>query len=178
MGTGSPRRWVAWCAYGAFLSALPTALWRILLAAGLTLGTPSAWRAAQEIPGSGTWYVLGLSVLQLIAAACSFALAVDVRRLVPGWVPGWLERRVPVLTATAGLVGASLLALIVAMSVIAWENVDPFAGQSYDGWAWLCLVCYLCAALWPVLLAAASVGCLMRLRQRDGAAREGSTGTR
>ena len=79
-------RWIKGCAYGAFLAALPTALWRIALAAGFTLGTPTEWRAVQDIPGSGTWYLLGLSAVQLAAAACSFAFVVDVRPLVPGQI--------------------------------------------------------------------------------------------
>lgn len=87
----SHQRWITWCAYGAFAAAVPTALWRIVLAAGPTLGTPAEWRAAQDIPGTGTAYVLGLSVLQLLAATCSFALVVDVDRLTPHWTPGWLR---------------------------------------------------------------------------------------
>ncbi|GAB3456531.1 hypothetical protein [Actinophytocola sediminis] len=164
-----PPRWISWCAYGAFLAALPTALWRIVLAAGPSLGTPDRWRAAQDIPGTGTWYVLGLSVFQLIAAACSFAFVVDARRLTPRWAPGWARRRAETLIGVFGLVGAALLTMIVGMSVVAWDKVDPFAGQAYDGWAWLCLGAYLCAALWPVLLAAASVGHLGRLRRRVSA---------
>lgn len=160
--TSSGGPWTRWCAYGAFLAALPTALWRIAIAAGLTLGTPAEWRVAQDIPGSGTWYVLGLSVVQLVAAACSFALVVDVRRLTPGRLPDRLRRWLPVLIGGAGLAGSALLALIVTMSILAWEKVDPFAGHGYDGWAWLCLACYLCAALWPVLLAVASLGYLVR----------------
>ncbi|OLF10691.1 hypothetical protein BLA60_16135 [Actinophytocola xinjiangensis] len=158
-------RWIRWCAYGAFAAAVPTALWRIVLAAGPTLGTPARWRAAQDIPGTGTWYVLTLSVLQLLAAACAFALVVDVRRLTPRWTPEWLRRRAGTLVGVAGIAGSGLLLLIVGMSVIAWDKVDPFAGQPYDGWAWLCLGSYLCAALWPVLLMPASIGYLAHRRR-------------
>ncbi|MFC7404021.1 hypothetical protein [Georgenia alba] len=161
--TPAPR-WVVWCASGAFLAALPTALWRLALAAGHPLGTPDEWRAFQDIPGAGTGYVLGLSALQLLAAACAFALVVDVRQLMPGRVPGWARRRIPTFVAVCGLVGAAVLGLIVTMSVVAWDRVDPFAGQPYDGWAWLCAACYVCAAFWPPLLAAASVGHLLRER--------------
>jgi hypothetical protein len=41
----------AWCAYAAIAVALPTALWRLPLAMGATLGTPDAWREQQDIPG-------------------------------------------------------------------------------------------------------------------------------
>ena len=62
----------------------------------------------------------------------------------------------------AGLLGAAALAFLVVTSIIAWDRVDPFAGQPYDGWAWLCLICYLLAVPWPVVLAAAAVGYLRR----------------
>jgi len=151
-------RWIKGCAYGAFLAALPTALWRIALAAGFTLGTPTEWRAVQDIPGSGTWYLLGLSAVQLAAAACSFAFVVDMRPLVPGRLRRWT----PAFIGGAGLIGTALLVLIVTMSVLSWEKVDPFAGHGGNGWAWLCLVCYLCAVLWPVFLAVASTRFLVR----------------
>lgn len=158
-------RWIVWCVYGSFLAALPTALWRIFLAAGFTLGTPAAWRDFQDIPGGGNWYVLGLSIAQLIAATCGLALAVDIRRLtpwLPGWIPAWLRRHAAAIGGITGIVGSAVLAVLVAMSAIAWDNVDPFGGQSYDFWAWLCLGCYLVAPLWPALLGAASIGYLAR----------------
>lgn len=50
----------------------------------------------------------------------------------------------------------------VAGDDLAWDRVDPFAGQVHDGWAWLCLVCHLYAVPWPPLLAALAVGRLRR----------------
>ena len=67
-----------------------------------------------------------------------------------------------VLGLSAGLASASALAVLVAMSVIAWDRVGPFAGADYDAWMWLSLACYLIAAAWPALLAAASLGRLTR----------------
>jgi hypothetical protein len=160
--TAPMPRWIVWCAYGAFVSALPTVLWRIPLGAGFTLGTPAAWREVQEIPGNGTWYVLGLSAFQFMAAACCLALSIDVRRLTPGWAPVWLRQRAGTIGGTIGLAGTVILAVIVVMSIVAWDRVDPFAGVPYGGWGWLCLCCYLAAALWPILLAAASIGYLAR----------------
>lgn len=156
--------WIRWCAWASFLVALPTAVWRVLPGFGIPLGTPVAWREFQELPGAGTSYVLGLSLMQLAAAACCLLFAVDVRRFVPGLLPERLRRCVPVLVGVAGMIGAVVLILLIVMSIIAWDKVDPFAGEPYDGWAWLSLVCYLLAALWPVFLVPASLGHLARHR--------------
>lgn len=126
------------------------------------MGTPEEWRAFQNLPGTGTWYVITLSVLQLLAAACCLALAVDARRIVPKWAPSWARPAAPYIVGVSGLVGAAALSVIVVMSTIAWDKVDPFAGQDYDGWAWLSLACYLVAVLWPLTLAPASIGYLAR----------------
>ncbi|MFC7344364.1 hypothetical protein [Saccharopolyspora griseoalba] len=161
MGDEFRRRAVVWCACGAFAAALPTVVWRLLLAAGFELGTPAEWRAAQDIPGSGTWYVLGLSLVQLAAAACSFALVVDLRGLLPRRVPSAVRRAVPAAIATAALLGAVPLAVLVVMSVVARDAVDPFAGRPYGAWAWLSASAYLCAVLWPPLLASAAIAHLL-----------------
>lgn len=156
-----PRRIVA-CAWASFLVALPTALWRILPAIGVPLGTPDAWRAFQDFPGSGTWYALGLSAVQLAAAACCLLLSLDIRRVLPARTPPWVVRTAPIIGGTAGLAGAAILAYLVVASIMNWPLVDPFGGQPYDGWAWLCAACYLAAIPWPVLTAAASVDYLAR----------------
>src|SRR5690606_36389098 len=84
------------------------------------------------------------------------------RRVTPRWLPTDQRRRVPAIIGGTGIAGALVLALLVTMSVIAWEKVDPFASADYDVWARVCAGCYLLAALWPPLLGAASVGYLRR----------------
>ncbi|MCT2582235.1 hypothetical protein [Actinophytocola gossypii] len=155
---------VAWFAYAGMVVALPTALWRLPLAMGATLGTPDAWREEQSIPGAGAWYLVLLSVMQLAAIGCMLFLTVEPKKVTPRWLPARLRRLVPALVGGAGLAGALVLTLLVTMSIIAWDKVDPFAGTDYDAWAWLCAACYLLAALWPPLLGAASVGYLRRHR--------------
>ncbi|UVY85135.1 hypothetical protein NLU66_05925 [Brachybacterium sp. NBEC-018] len=160
------RRWMPWPiaagAFLAFLLALPTVIWRALPGLGLDLGTPEAWRALQHLPGEGTGYVLGLSAVQLAAAACCLLLAVDVRRVTPSLLGPRLGRALPRLIGGVGLLGALLLAAIVVFSVLAWDRVDPFAGQPADAWSLLCLACYLAAAAWPVVLAPVAIGYLAR----------------
>ena len=152
-----PPNVAAWCAYAAMAVALPTALWRLGLAAGFTLGTPDSWREFQDIPGTGTVYVLVLSVVQLLAIACMFTLTVHPKRLTPRRFPPVLARRVPLIVVSGGMAGTALLVLIVAMSVVAWDAVNPYAGVDYDVWAWLGTACYFVAVFWPALLGAASV---------------------
>jgi len=159
-------RWMPWpIAAGAvlaFLLALPTVVWRALPGLGLDLGTPEAWRALQHLPGEGTGYVLGLSAVQLAAAACCLLLAVGVRRVTPPLLGAAFGRALPRLIGGAGLLGALLLAAIVVFSVLAWDRVDPFAGQPADSWSLLCLACYLATAAWPVVLAPVAIGYLAR----------------
>lgn len=165
----SPVDLAAWCAYAAIAVALPTALWRLPLAMGATLGTPDAWREQQDIPGGGTWYLLVLSAMQLVAIGCMLLLAVEPKQVTPRWLPARLNRVVPAAVGGAGLAGALVLTLLVTMSIIAWDKVDPFAGTAYDAWAWLCAVCYLLAALWPPLLGVASIVYLRRHRAEPSA---------
>lgn len=153
---------VIWCTYAGMLAGLPTALWRLPLVMGATLGTPHIWREQQSIPGAGTWYLLLLSAMQLTAIGCMFFLTIAPRKVTPRWLPTHQSRLVPTIIGGTGIAGALVLALLVTMSVIAWDKVDPFASADYDAWAWVCAGCYLLAALWPPLLGAAAVGYLHR----------------
>ena len=70
---GTPR-WAVWSAYGAILSVIPFAVWRTAAGFGADLGTTQAWRDAEHLSGSGTVYVLSLSVLSIGAAALTLGL--------------------------------------------------------------------------------------------------------
>lgn len=150
--------WIVRCARIGAAAALPTALWRLGLAAGFTMGTPDAWRDLQDLPGAGTAYVAALSAVQLVAAGGCLLLTIDVRRLAPRWA----ARLAPRLVGGAGLVGGATLAGLVAMSILAWPRVNPFADQPLDAWNALAGGCYLVAIAWPVCVIPASVGYLRR----------------
>lgn len=160
----APPRWVAACAWGSLAAALPSALWRIGLAFG-DLGTPESWRVAQQIPGEGTAYVIALSVVQIAAAACSVALTVDLARIAPHALPAVVRSHASRAAALAGLAGAAVLAVLVTLTILRWENVDPFAGAAPSIWSAVCSAAYACAVAWPPLLAAASAGRLAQLRR-------------
>jgi hypothetical protein len=159
-------RWVPACAWLAVVAALPTVLWRAVVGLGADLGTPGHWRAAQHLPGSGTVYVLALSLIQLAAALLTLRLIRPRGDRVPGWgvrLPAWV-------VAVIAFTGAAVLVFLCVASAINWGNVDPFAGAPFTGWAGLCLACYLVAPLWPLFLIATTVGYLRsrRLTAADG----------
>ncbi|WP_157182694.1 hypothetical protein [Sciscionella marina] len=158
--------WVcAWLAVGA---AAPTVLWRAVVGLGAPLGTPVSWRAAQHIPGSGTVYVLVLSLLELVAALSTLALAHPDGDRIPRWSPVARRSRVPVaLVAGVALAGVVVLAFLCLAGALHWSSVDPFAGAPFTAWAALCRACYLVAPLWPVFLGITTCGYL-RCRRTGG----------
>jgi hypothetical protein len=152
----------AWLAVAA---ALPTVLWRVVVGFGAQLGTPEQWRAAEHIPGSGTVYVLVLSLLQLAAALLTLLLVHPRGDHVPGWSPIAARAQLPApLVAAIALLGAAALLFLCVASAINWGNVDPFAGVRFTGWAALCWASYAAAPLWPIFLIITTLGYLRSRR--------------
>lgn len=156
------------CGTGAIAAALPTVAWRALLGLGFELGTPAGWRNAQNLPGSGTSYVLTLSALQLCAALLTLVLILPHGDRVPPWRRTDPSRRLP-MTLVVGCsgIGTVLLGYLCIASAVNWSHVDPFSDAPSTAWAWLCWACYAAAPLWPVLLAVTTVG-YVRTRRRLG----------
>lgn len=156
------------CAWLAVAGALPTVLWRVLVGFGLTLGTPEWWRTAQELPGSGTAYVLTLSSVQLAAALATLLLIHPRGDRVPRWSPITPGARLPAsVVGTIALTGAAILVWLCVASAINWDAVDPFSdADGWNGWAVLARSCYAVAPLWPVFLTATTIGYL-RGRRAD-----------
>lgn len=167
-------KWAVAAAWTAVVAALPTVLWRALVGLGLDLGTPGSWRAAQDIPGAGTAYVLSLSALQLFAALLTLRLVRAGQDVVPRWSPAGAGRRLPtaVVVATA-LAGAVALTAVCVLSIRNWSAVDPFAGQPSSLWSKLGGGCYLAALVWPPALVTTVVGYIVG-RHRQG--RRGTAG--
>lgn len=143
------------CAYGAFWSVVPSAVWRVLMIVGLLPGTESLREF--ELAGSpvvGYGYVFALSALQL---GCGF--------LVVGLVKPWGERlagrRIPTLVPVV-LGGIGGLAVTWIFNI--WLVAAIAHGQRPDagllaGWPLVVMVwCYLCVLLWGPLTLASVFG--------------------
>jgi hypothetical protein len=172
---GTPR-WAVVCAYATLLSVVPCALWRTSIGFGAQLGTTQAWRDSQDIPGSGTFYVISLSVLSIAAAALTLGLVRQWGEVVPGWVPGLAGRRVPTaLVIVLAVAGAAAVMFICAMSAIHWQHLIGYAGRPAPGWYQLAVGAYLPALLWgPLLLT--TTAAYWRRRTRTATATTGSEG--
>lgn len=162
----SRPRWVLLSAWLAIAAALPTVVWRVVVGFGWALGTPGRWWAAEHIPGSGTVYVLVLSLLQLVAALLTLLLVHPRGDHIPGWSPVAPRTQLPApVVASIALGGATVLVFLCVASAINWGNVDPFRGVRFNGSAALCWACYAVAPLWPVFLIVTTLGYL-RSRRR------------
>lgn len=160
-------RWAAAAAWLAVIAAAPTVIWRMLVGLGLDLGTPAAWRAAEQIPGSGTLYVLGLSVVELCAACLTLLLVRPGGDVVPRWSPIAAGRRLPMgVVAAIALAGAVVVTVLCVLSIRSWPAVDPFAGMASSAWSTLCGACYLAALVWPPALVVAVIGYVGTRRRR------------
>lgn len=155
-GPAKPSRPGVAAAYGAVLSVLPSGLWRTSIGFGARLGTTPAWRAFQHIPGSGTVYVLFLTVASVGAALLTFGLVRPWGERVPRWAPRLGGRAIPAwLPVALGLAGAAIVLLTCAESVVHWDRVIGFAGRPAGGWYVLAVACYLPALAWgPCVLVA------------------------
>lgn len=160
-------RWARVSAWLAVAAALPTVLWRVVVACGISLGTPEQWRAAQDMPGGGTVYAFGLSLLQLAAALATLLLVHPRGDRVPRWSPVAPGARLPAwFVASIALTGAGVLAFLCVAAAVNWGGVDPFADAAFTAWTALCWACYAVAPLWPVFLVCTTLGYLRS--RRDG----------
>jgi len=154
IAAGTPT-WAVAAAYVAVLSVVPSAIWRTAVGLGAPLGWSDDQLRAQQIPGWGTAYVIGLSVVSIAAAALTLGLVHRWGEVVPPAVPFVGGRRVPVLVGVVpAVVGASVVVVLCVQSVASWDRVSGFADDPDSGWARLMIACYLPALLWgPLLLA-------------------------
>jgi hypothetical protein len=159
--------WVRACGWVAIAAALPTVIWRALVGLGVDLGTPATWRHAEQLPGRGTSYVLSLSAIELAAALLTLVLILPHGDQLPPWHRSGRRSRLPtLLVAGCSAAGVVVLGFLCVASAVHWSNVDPFHAASSSYWAWLCWGCYAAAPLWPIMLAATTVG-YSRARRRE-----------
>ena len=153
---GTPR-WAVLTAWGALASVVPSSIWRTAVGLGVPLGWSPAHLRLEHIPGSGTAYVIWLSVASVAAAALTLGLVYHWGEQVPSWVPVLGGRRLPVRPVVAmAVAGALLVAVLIALSIAHWPAVSGFRERPASAPALLMLACYAPAVLWPPLLLATS----------------------
>lgn len=155
--------WMVVCAWAAFLSVVPSALWRLLMIAGLLPGA-AALRAFElgTNPAAGHAYVIALSVLQIGFAWLTVGLVRPWGEKLYRWrVP----RLLPVGLGVAGGLAVTWIFNISMVSAIA-QGQRPDAGLMH-GWPLVVMVwCYLPILLWGPLVLATTWG-YWRTTSRD-----------
>jgi hypothetical protein len=164
-GWGVPG-WLRWAAYGAVLAPLPSALWRLGLAAGLPMGFSPDRLAAMDVPGWGSLDVVGLSLVSMGLALLALGLLRPWGEVVPGWIPLLGGRRVPPLAAVlpAGL-AAVLLTVGTVAGAAGWSREFDVAGSPAGAAAWLMTAAYAPLLAWGPLLGATTLAYWLRRRR-------------
>jgi hypothetical protein len=165
-GPGVPR-WLRRVTYAAVLAPLPSALWRLGLAAGLPMGFSAERLRGLDVPGWGSLYVAGLSVVSMGLALLALGLIRPWGEVVPGWIPVLHGRRVPPLAAVipAGL-AAALLTVVTVTGAAGWSGEFDVAGSPTGAAAWLMTAAYAPLLAWGPLLAVATLAYHRRRRGR------------
>lgn len=145
-------RWTVLAAHAVPLLTLPSALWRLALAAGLPvtdLSVRNGWEAL---------YIVTLAVVSEALALLTLGLVRPWGEVVPRWIPLLGGRRVAPLAATvpAVLGGVALVGVIgfasYSYATGGGSEVTASAAQSA-----LLVVCYVPLLAWPPLLIAVAV---------------------
>ncbi|WP_216209375.1 hypothetical protein [Amycolatopsis aidingensis] len=161
-GTVAVPRWAKVAAYAAALSTVPSCLWRIALGLQVPLGFTEAELRALDIPGSGTAYVFGLSVLAQGFALLTLGLVQRWGETIPRWVPALGGRRIPPLAAIIpALLGAVAVTVMIGQWALSWGDPSadmPNVALVQDGaYSVLMTACYAPLLLWGPLLAVVTV---------------------
>ena len=160
--TLEPARWMVWAAWGAFISTVPSAVWRVLMIVGLMPGTQELRRF--ELAGDaslGYVYVFALSIVQLTAGFLTVGL-------IRPWGEQILGRRVPLmpvlLVATlGGLAVVWLFNVSMVGGLVAGQRPD--AGLVSGAPLAVLVACYAPILLWGPLELLATVGYWLRRRR-------------
>lgn len=151
-------RWAVRIAHIIPLLTLPSGLWRVALAVGISAGvTQSAYDALTA--GSGAvWYLLGLSVLSEALALLALGLVRPWGVVPPRWLPilGGRRMRPWAVVLTAGTGSAALIALWTPTVLSWWSNSAPRGGMTETGHVVIGLL-YVPLIAWGPLLAVLTV---------------------
>lgn len=161
-------RWAQWAAHVAVLTTLPSGLWRVALAVGLPVGySPAAARTLFDAPGSGSIYLIGLSVVLEGLALLTLGLVQPWGEVVPHWIPLLGGRRVaPMAAVIPAAAGAVALTFLWGTVAISWWFTPGDGALSASARTAVGLL-YVPLAAWGPLLAAVTFGYYQRRRRAD-----------
>jgi hypothetical protein len=157
-------------AQAAALTAVPSGLWRIALAAGVPVGFAAGHPLhAANFPGALSFALIGLSLAAELLGLLTLGLVQRWGEVLPGWVPFLGGRRIPVPAAVVpAALGAAAVTLVTTWGAWGWngpENMghaDSPAGAAY----WVMTACYAPLLLWGPLLAVATIAYFRRRRHQ------------
>ncbi|MFF2077981.1 hypothetical protein ACFVXG_24890 [Kitasatospora sp. NPDC058162] len=165
--TDSPApapRWAVRAAHAAALTTVPSGLWRIALGLGLPVGySDQVLRQDFHIPGWGTVYVIGLSVVSEALALLTLGLVRPWGEVVPSWIPLLGGRRVRPLAAVVPAALGSVALVLVWSGFASWWTTEEHPAM-LGPWHTVVGVLYQPLVLWGPLLAAVTVSYYRRHR--------------
>jgi hypothetical protein len=159
-------RWANTAAHLVAFTTLPSALWRLPLAFGFSMGALEPNGAPVHVTGWESVYVLSLSLVSEAAALLTLGLVRPWGERAPSWFPLIGGRRLrPLAVIVPAAVGAVLLALIWGFAFRDFPDMDQLE-FSHTGWKVLLVAAYAPLLAWAPLLAAVTYA-YWRRRCRD-----------
>ncbi|RSM62666.1 hypothetical protein DMH03_11365 [Amycolatopsis sp. WAC 01376] len=159
--SGVPR-WANLAAHATLLATLPSGLWRIAMGLGVPVGFTAQGLVEFGIPGWGTAYVFGLSLLAEALAFLTLGLVRPWGEVWPRWIPGLRGRRIPPLAAILpAAAGAIALIALSVQALFGWaeagSSMPPGSWEDSPVYGIVMAACYAPLLLWGPLLAAVTV---------------------
>lgn len=146
-----PRR-IVLAAHAVPLVTLPSALWRLALAAGLPVSEVSVDSAPQAL------YVVCLAVFSEALALLTLGLVRPWGEVVPRWIPLLGGRAVrPLAAAVPAVLGGIVLAALLSWAFYRHTTAVGLEGTGTTAQYALLLVCYIPLLAWPPLLITVAV---------------------
>jgi len=158
-------RWASRAAHLVALTTLPSALWRLPIAFGFSLGTLESGEPV-HVTGWESVYVVALSLVTEAAALLTLGLVKPWGERAPQWFPVIRGRRLrPMAVVVPAAIGALLLAFIWGFAFRDFPDMDQLE-FSHSGWKVLLIAAYAPLLAWAPLLAAVTYA-YWRRRCRD-----------